>query len=270
MDIITSAQNPKIKDLARLKTKAPYRKKTGFIWVEGNREMNLAIQNGYELQQFYFNAELENQSNIQNFEKNAQKTYAVKKEVFSKVTYRGDTEGVLGLFKIKELGLENLKNKKNPFYIILESVEKPGNLGAVLRTADASGCDAVIVCDPHTDIFHPNVVRASIGCCFSIDVIQADSETIIDFLKKENINIFSAALQNAITYFDSDFTKGSAIVLGKESTGLTEKWRSASDQIISIPMMGKIDSLNVSNAAAVLAYEVLRQRMKKTNAKEKP
>jgi TrmH family RNA methyltransferase len=157
-------------------------------------------------------------------------------------------------------GLNQLRLSKNPLLLILESVEKPGNLGAVLRTADAAGVDAVIICDPHTDFYNPNVIRSSVGCVFTNQIASATSEETINWLKENNIKIFSTYLKASAPYHETDFTKPCAIILGTEATGLSDLWVKKSDATIIIPMQGKIDSMNVSTAAAVVVFEARRQR----------
>ena len=150
--------------------------------------------------------------------------------------------------------------KENPLVIVLEAVEKPGNLGAVLRSADASGADAVIVCDPLTDLYNPNLIRSSIGGIFTVPVAAASSEETIEWLKSRNIRIYTAQLQDSKWYYDTDMRGGTALVMGTEATGLTDIWRKAADAHIKIPMLGKLDSLNVSVSAAILLFEAVRQR----------
>ena len=180
--------------------------------------------------------------------------------LYNKVAYRGGTEGVIAEVKMKELSLDNLKISQNPLVIVLEAVEKPGNLGAVLRSADACGADAVIVCDPLTDIWNPNLIRSSMGAIFSTQIAVSNSEETISWLKSKDIRILTAQLQNAKWYYDTPMTEGTAIVMGTESTGLTQIWRDAADAHIKIPMLGQLDSLNVSVSAAILLYEAVRQR----------
>jgi TrmH family RNA methyltransferase len=160
----------------------------------------------------------------------------------------------------KRHSLANIRLRKNPIILVLESVEKPGNLGALLRTADAANLDAVIICDPQTDFYNPNVVRSSIGCIFTTPIASATSEETIGWLKENNIRLFATHLQASRPYFEIDFTKPSAIIMGTEATGLSEQWVRAADAAIIIPMQGKIDSMNVSTAAAVIVFEATRQR----------
>ena len=167
--------------------------------------------------------------------------------------------------RCKSLSLESLKLKENPLVVILESVEKPGNLGAVLRSADASGVDAVIVCDPLTDMYNPNLIRSSIGAIFTVPVATATSEETIQWLKTNGIKIYTAQLQDSEWYYDTDMRSGTAIVMGTEATGLTDVWRKAADAHIKIPMLGRLDSLNVSVSAAILMFEAVRQRNNQTH-----
>jgi TrmH family RNA methyltransferase len=186
--------------------------------------------------------------------------YEVTEQVYAKMAYRGTTEGVMALMKERQLGLEDLKLGEAPLLMVLEAVEKPGNLGAVLRSADAAKADAVIVCDPLTDIYNPNLLRSSIGAVFCVPCVACTSEECICFLKKKGIRILTAQLQDSKLYYDTDMRQGTAIVMGTESTGLTTVWREAADAHIRIPMLGRLDSLNVSVSAAILLFEAIRQR----------
>ena len=188
------------------------------------------------------------------------KVFNVSRNVYEKIAYRGGTEGIIAEMKYKERRLEDIKLSVNPLVIVLESVEKPGNLGAVLRSADAAGADAVIICDPLTDLYNPNLIRASIGAIFSRQVAAATSEETISWLKANNIQILTAQLQDSSLYYDTPMTGPTAIVMGTESTGLTDIWREAADKHIRIPMLGALDSLNVSVSAAILLFEAVRQR----------
>ena len=143
---------------------------------------------------------------------------------------------------------------------MLESVEKPGNLGAVLRSADAAGADALLICDPLTDIYNPNVIRASIGAVFTVPTVACSSDEAIAWLKAKGIQILTAQLQDSSLYYDRDLTLPTALVMGTESTGLSDRWREAADAHIRIPMLGSLDSLNVSVSAAILLFEAVRQR----------
>lgn len=260
---ITSIQNPKVKLLLQLQQKSSERRKTGLFIVEGRRELLHCIEAGYEVDTIFYcpsvmgegeetEATMALLPQYRNFE--------VSKEVYDKVAYRGGTEGVIAEVKTRSLTLGDLKLKPNPLLVVLESVEKPGNLGAILRSADASGVDAVIVCDPLTDLYNPNLIRSSIGGIFSVPCVACSSEECIDFLKTNGIQILTAQLQDSSLYYDTDMKRATAIIMGTEATGLTDQWRKAADAHIRIPMLGKLDSLNVSTSAAILMYEAVRQR----------
>ena len=186
--------------------------------------------------------------------------FEVSNKVYEKIAYRSSTEGLIATVKAKTHTLEQLDLPENPLVVILESVEKPGNLGAVLRSADAAGIDAVIICDPLTDLYNPNLIRSSIGAIFTVPTAVCTSEKCITFLKERNIQILTAQLQDSSLYYDQDMKSSTAIIMGTESTGLTDIWRKAADAHIRIPMLGKLDSLNVSVSAAILMYEAVRQR----------
>ena len=180
--------------------------------------------------------------------------------LYEKVAYRGSTEGIIAEVRAVPRRLSDLRLGEAPLVMALESVEKPGNLGAVLRSADAAGADAVIICDPLTDIWNPNLIRSSVGAIFSVPVAVCSSEEAIAFFKERRIRILTAQLQDSEWYYAADMTAGTAIVMGTESTGLTQIWRDAADAHIKIPMLGRLDSLNVSVSASVLLYEAVRQR----------
>ena len=188
------------------------------------------------------------------------KVFEVSKEVYSKMSYREGTEGVIAEVRVPERNLEGLVLPERPLVMVLESVEKPGNLGAVLRSADAAGADAVLVCDPLTDLWNPNLIRASVGAVFTVPCVACSSTEAIAWLKAQGIRILTAQLQDSSLYYDCDMTVGTALVMGTEATGLTDQWRQAADAHIRIPMLGSLDSLNVSVSAAILLFEAVRQR----------
>ena len=258
---ITSAQNPKIKRLLQLQQKSSERRKAGLFVVEGIREVERCVDKGYEIDNnFYLNKPMaENISEI--IEKNKGiKLFEVSPAIYEKIAYRGSTEGVIAEVKTKDKTLNDLRLSENPLVVVLESVEKPGNLGAILRSADAAGADALIVCDPLTDLYNPNLIRNSTGAIFSVPCVACTSEECIKFLKENNIQILTAQLQDSELYYDTDMKRGTAIVMGTEATGLTDIWRKVADAHIRIPMLGITDSLNVSVSAAILLYEAVRQR----------
>lgn len=267
-ETITSAQNPKIKTLLELQEKSKARRREGLFVVEGQRELEHCISVGYEAHTVFICREITGEKGFNEIcraiESGNSRTSCtvieIPKVLYEKVAYRGSTEGVIAELRCKEHNLENLNLKVNPVVIVLESVEKPGNLGAVLRSADAAGVDAVIVCDPLTDLYNPNLIRSSIGGIFTVPTVAATSAETIKWLKANNIKIYTAQLQDSEWYYDTDMTGGTAIVMGTEATGLTEIWREAADAHIKIPMLGRLDSLNVSVSAAILMYEAVRQR----------
>ena len=271
IDNITSAQNPKIKDLMALQEKSKERRKKGLFVVEGRRELLHCIEAGYAPQTVFFCPEIINEADRQEIEDaiSTQSNKAgsrppmgieIPQQLYDKVAYRGGTEGVIAELSCKDMSLEALHLKENPLIVVLESVEKPGNLGAVLRSADAAGVDAVIVCDPLTDMYNPNLIRSSIGAIFTVPVATAQSDEAIAWLKDKGIKIYTAQLQDSKWYYATDMRGGTAIVMGTEATGLTTAWRKAADGHIKIPMLGRLDSLNVSVSAAILMYEAVRQR----------
>ena len=254
MEQLTSLQNPKIKQLLLLQQKSSERRKTGLFVVEGQQELSHCQHAGYEIDTIFYCPAL-----VSDFQCPANvRCFEVSREVYEKVAYRGSTEGVIAEVRTKSLQLEDLKLGNSPLIVVLESVEKPGNLGAILRSADASGVDAVVVCDPLTDLYNPNLIRSSVGAAFTVPCVACSSETCIAFLKQRNIRILTAQLQDSHLYYDTDMTCGTAIVMGTEHDGLTDLWR----QAIRIPMLGQIDSLNVSVSAAILMFEAVRQRQK--------
>lgn len=257
---ITSTQNALIKQIVLLKEKSRERKKSGVFIIEGEREIQLALKGGYTLETLLFYSELYPESALKSLNTSAD-IIEINKDVYSKIAYRDTTEGVIAIAKSKENTISNLKfTTKNPLILVAEAPEKPGNIGALLRTADAANVDAVIIANPKTDLYNPNIVRSSVGCLFTNQIATGTTEEIISFLKSQNINIYSAILQESKPYHVQDFTKPTALVVGTEAIGLSQAWRDASTQNISIPMQGAIDSMNVSVAAGILIFEAKRQR----------
>ncbi len=260
MKQITSIQNPFIKSLVILQEKAKARKQSGTFVIEGMREIELALKGKYVLETILFLPELIDPNSILTFEKKGIETIEINKEIYQKLAYRDTTEGIIAVAKTKSLQLSDLKLGKNPLILVVEAIEKPGNLGAMLRTSDAARVDAVIIANPKTDLYNPNVIRSSVGCLFTNQVATGTSNEVITFLKHHNITIYSATLQNSTSYHTQDYTVPTALVMGTEATGLSEIWRSEATQNVIIPMQGEIDSMNVSVAAAILIFEAKRQR----------
>lgn len=286
IETITSAQNRKVKELLTLVEKSKARSAAGLFVVEGQRELGHCLDAGFIPETLFICGEV---MAVQNNAVNGAKTGHLAENIegkdgldalvakaealnprlgvvqipaflYEKVAYRGSTEGIIAEVHSVPRALEDLRLGESPLVIVLESVEKPGNLGAVLRSADAAGADAVIVCDPLTDIWNPNLIRSSVGAVFSVPVAVCTSTDAIAFLRKRGIRILTAQLQDSEWYYDTDMTGATALVMGTESTGLTQAWRDSADAHIKIPMLGRLDSLNVSVSAAVLLYEAVRQR----------
>jgi len=260
---ISSTQNSFIKELIQLKEKSRVRKKKSLFLIEGLRELSIALKGNYSVTKILFLPKIIDLSEIEKmFDKNNLPEFiAITDDVYKKIAYRETTEGVIALAKTKNHSITDLKlNTKNPLILIGESIEKPGNIGAILRTADAANIDAVIIANPKTDLYNPNVVRSSVGCLFTNKVVTGSNEEIISWLKENNVNIYSAALSASKPYTEIDYTHPSAIVVGTEATGLTNEWLDASTQNIIIPMEGEIDSMNVSVSAAIILFEAKRQR----------
>ena len=259
---LSSTQNPRIKKLLALQQKSALRREMGLFVVEGRREIRQCIDAGYEIDTLYVRARESEATAPEDM--SAENLFFVSPHVYERIAYRESTEGVIAVVRTRNMTLDELSFKDNPLLIVLERVEKPGNLGAIMRSADAAGADAVIVCDPLTDLHNPNLIRASLGAVFSVPCVACTSEECIHYLKENHIRILTAQLQDSRLYYDTDMTCPTAIVMGTESTGLTTSWREAADAHIRIPMNGKLDSLNVSVSAAVLLYEAVRQRLTST------
>ena len=255
--LIESLQNPRIKNLLKLQEKSRERKNQGLFIVEGTQENELAVKGGYEAVEIYICEDIYNKS----IDFGQAKVFTITKQVFEKLAYRKSTGGIIGVYKTKSSTLTDLQLPENALVVVLEAVEKPGNLGAVLRTGDGAKVDAVIVCDETVDFFNPNVIRSSVGTLFTNQITSASKEDVLDFLKSKNIQVVSTFLREETkNLYETDFTKSSAIILGTEATGLSDFWADNSAALIKIPMLGFVDSLNVSNAAAICVYEAVRQR----------
>tara|TARA_R110002050_G_scaffold118625_1_gene236081 strand:- start:7830 stop:8639 length:810 start_codon:yes stop_codon:yes gene_type:complete len=261
---ISSLQNPLIKSVLVLKEKSRERKKTGEFILEGTREFQLALKGNYHIQIVFFNEVISSEEKIREILKDSQQhpeLIIVSKEVYQKIAYRETTEGIVALAKAKSHNLSDLNFKtENPLILVAEAPEKPGNIGALLRTADAAKLDAVIIANPKGDLYNPNIIRSSIGCVFTNNIATGSTEEVINFLKKNNISMYCAALTASKKYTKINFSKPSAIIVGTEATGLSDEFLSNSTQNIIIPMEGEIDSMNVSVSAAIIIFEAKRQR----------
>jgi len=261
---ISSLQNPMVKQVLLLQEKSRERKKTGLFVIEGVREVQLAIKGGYEFESLLFCLEIlkpEELTILKDAVSSETDFIEISSEVYKKLAYRTTTEGVLAVAKTKSLALSELMlPKENALILVAEAPEKPGNIGALLRTADAAQLDAVIIANPKTDLYNPNILRSSVGGVFTNQLAVGTTDEIVAFLKENSISIYSATLQAAEHYHHCDFTKNTALVVGTEATGLSQEWRDQSTQNIMIPMQGEIDSMNVSVAAGILIFEAKRQR----------
>ncbi|WP_347174992.1 TrmH family RNA methyltransferase [Polaribacter uvawellassae] len=261
MKYIESLQNSTIKNILKLQEKSRERKKSGLFIIEGKREVLLAIKGNYTIKTLLFCDDYITESELRNYSIAETEIISVSKDVYQKVAYRNSTEGIIALAKTKDFSLENIQfSTSTPLILITEALEKPGNIGALLRTADAANLDAVLIANPKTDMYNPNIIRSSVGGLFTNQIATGTSEEIITFLKEKNINSFATTLQNSNEYYKEDYTKATAIIVGTEDTGLSEDFRNDATQNINIPMQGEIDSMNVSVAAAIVIFEAKRQR----------
>lgn len=261
MKSISSIQNPLIKKIGLLKNKSKLRKSEGLFILEGLRELSLAIKRNFKIDTLLFYADLVSEDEIRKSINEETELIEITKNVFEKLAYRSTTEGIIALVESKNNELIDLRfENENPLILVAEAPEKPGNIGALLRTADAAKVDAVIIANPKTDLYNPNIIRSSVGCVFTNRIATGTTEEILQFLKDKSINLFAAALhKDSEIYTKQNFNSPTAIIVGTEATGLSEKWLKESKKII-IPMQGEIDSLNVSVSAAILIFEAVRQR----------
>lgn len=260
MKQIISPQNQFIKSLLQLQDKARARRQSGTFIIEGQREIKLARKGGYTIESVLFVPEMITDNDVKNLAGRQTEMIEISREVYQKLAYRDTTEGIVAVAQSKSLELDDLQLGDNPLILVAEAPEKPGNIGALFRTADAAAADAVIIADPKGDMYNPNIVRSSVGCLFTNSIATGDTGEVIAFLKERNISIYCATLQDSTSYHTQDFTTPTALVVGTEATGLSTAWREASTQNIIIPMSGEIDSMNVSVAAAILIFEAKRQR----------
>lgn len=260
MKQISSIQNPFIKSLVQLQEKAKARRQSGTFLIEGQREVMLARKGGYKIETVLFVPELLTENKVKELAGTQAELIEISKEVYQKLAYRDSTEGLIAVAVAKDHSLEKLALGENPLLLVAEAPEKPGNIGALLRTADAAGLDAVIIANPKSDLYSPNIIRSGVGCLFTNTVATGTTEEVIAYLNKKGISIYSATLQNSVSYHMQDYTQPTALVVGTEDAGLTQQWRDAAKQNIIIPMHGEIDSMNVSVAAAILIFEAKRQR----------
>lgn len=258
MENIISTTNPKIQLMNSLRDKSSKRKEKELCLVDGLREIKEALKNKVEIEQIFYCEQL-----VDNFEeiKNlGQELTKLSKEAFLKICYKDSPDGVVALIKTKNKSLKDLKVTKNSLFLVLEAVEKPGNLGAILRTAQASGVSGIILNNQQTDIFNPNVIRASQGFVFSVPVVEANFLETLEFFRENKITSFATSLLAKNSYIKGNYSKASALIFGTEADGLSLDWQEKADELIKIPMIGEMDSLNVSVSVALVVFEALRQR----------
>jgi len=253
---ITSLQNVRVKYFVKLREDKRQRQQDGLVLVEGFDELSLALDSGLHPQTILTAPELVSRPiSIVTAER-----LTVSREVFKKISYRENPDGWMGIFPMPKTGLADIKLHAAPFVIVAESIEKPGNLGAILRTADAAHVDAVIVCDPQVDLWNPNVIRASRGAVFAVPTVETDSRTALAWLRSKGIQILAATPAAEVLYSSIDMKGSLALAVGAEDEGLTSFWMENADVKVKIPMMGRVNSLNVSIATALITYESVRQR----------
>jgi len=262
---ISSLQNELVKEIVQLQEKSRTRKKQGLFIIEGQREIKLALEGGYRLRQLLLCEDIISKKELDqlyaSIKNDPPELIKISIQVYQKIAHRKTTEGIVAIAESKRLFLEDLKLQDNCLILIAEASEKPGNIGALLRTSDAANLDAVIIANPKTDFYNPNIIRSSVGCVFTKQIAQGNTTEILDWLKQKQIKIYAAALdKRSLPYHQMNYTKSSAIVVGTEATGLSDQWLENADQNIIIPMQGKIDSLNVSVSAAIIIFEAKRQR----------
>lgn len=253
---ITSLQNPRVKQIVRLRDDKRQRQQDGLMLVEGFDEISLALKAGHAPRTLLTAPALARRQ----IEEIHAETITVSPAVFEKMSYRENPDGWLAVFPIPRISLEDLKLGEPPLVIVAESIEKPGNLGAILRTADAARVDAVLVCDPRVDAYSPNVVRASRGALFTVPVVETKSAQALVYLQRRGIQILAATPSAEAEYMRQDLRHPLAVAVGTEDEGLSELWMEHADVRVKIPMLGKVNSLNVSIATALIVYEAIRQR----------
>lgn len=263
---ISSLQNPRVKQLVKLRDRRP-RDEAGVFLIEGYREIRRALEKRVTLHEVYFAPSWflgENEpALIEQARQAGAQLFELGKDAFAKVAYRERPDGLLAVapqWKRTLADLPSAPDAKPPFLLVVEAIEKPGNLGTILRSADAAGCDAVIVCDPVTDIFNPNVVRASTGVLFSVPVIVAESAPVLQWLRERKVRTVATTPAAKTLYTDADLRGPLAVIMGSEQYGLSDFWLKNSDQPVRIPMAGQADSLNVAMATIIALFEAVRQR----------
>ena len=259
---ISSKNNPIYKKIYKLSNNSRFRKKNNLFIVEGLDKVGLAIENNFKFLEIIVCTEILSKEDFKEIFNKLKSTssYDFSKNLFNSIVYSKKSDGLLAVVEGKENSLNNFKLSKTPYILVAESIEKPGNIGALLRTVDAAGMDGLIIANPDTELYNPNTIRSSLGSIMTTQIAMDSSKNVIDFLKKNNVKIYSTFVKKSINYTEIKYLKSSAIVVGKESSSLSEIWREESDELIGIPMLGKMDSLNLSVCAAIVIFEGLKQR----------
>lgn len=262
MKYISSKSNSVYKNISKILFKNNKRKASNSFIVEGKKNINLCYDFGFKFIEIIICSEIISDDNINYINNNYKNIiiYDFSPSLYQELIYKKKGDGLLALVKSKDNSLESFKISKNPYILVAESPEKPGNIGALLRTADAAGLDGLIIANPKTELYNPNAIRSSLGSIFTMQIATASTDEIIRFLKKNNVKIFSTFVENSKNYLNINYTQACAIIVGKESSSLSESWLLESDELISIPMKGKMDSLNLSVSAAIVIFEGLKQR----------
>lgn len=260
-EVISSPQNPKVKNSILLH-KSRERKKQNLFLVEGKKEVKRALQAGFKFTRIFICQDILDMDIHDYFKAGSYpiELYYITPRVYATMAYRKESEGIIGVAIPGDHVLEKIRLSANPLILVVDAVEKPGNLGAILRTADAAGIEALIISDARTDVYNPNVIRSSLGAVFTTQIGVGTVTGVIQWLKERDIKIYCTALTASKPYVDVDFKQPAAIVMGTEADGLSETWLSQSDQNIIIPMHGTVDSMNVSVSAGIVLFEAIRQR----------
>lgn len=261
--IISSRHNPRVKHVVKLRDRRQ-RDRCGQLIIEGYRELLRAFENSYPVDELYVCSEYFQGANepslIERFRDGGTTVIAVDPGAFRKMAYRDRPEGLLGIAPQVHRTLDSVQLSRSPLLLLAEAIEKPGNLGTMLRSADATAVDALILCDRCTDLYNPNVVRASTGTLFTVPVVETDSHAALDWLRAHRVRILAATPHAQTVYTAVDMKGPLAILVGTEQYGLSDWWYSHADVQARIPMLGTADSLNVANATTLLLYEAVRQR----------
>jgi len=260
---LTSLKNPKVKYVYKLRNRR-FREKEQKTLLEGYRELTRSSEYGMKVLEVYYCPSMflgENEFPLlESLREQGIKTYEVTEPILEKIAYRERPEGLIAIAQIQSHTLEDIPVVENGLYLIAESIEKPGNLGSILRSADASGVNGIILCDKCTDIYNPNVIRASTGALFSVPLAECTAQEAYDWVRENNIKVLAATPHTDNIHTDADMTQSVAIAVGTEQSGLTDFWMNEADIKVKIPMLGKIDSLNVATATTIMLYEAARQR----------